>query len=77
MRQQDTESKPVSFNLGRRLAVLLVATAVLGLTTPVAADAARQGGPKVTVMTRNIFLGADLGPALARRHSAARSTEAA
>jgi Endonuclease/Exonuclease/phosphatase family len=64
LRQQDTESEPVSFNLGRRLAVLLVATAVLGLTAPVAADAAGQGGPKVTVMTRNVFLGADLGPAL-------------
>jgi endonuclease/exonuclease/phosphatase family metal-dependent hydrolase len=50
-----------------RLAILLPAIAVLAMAMPVAAEAARpdkQGGPKVTVMTRNIFLGADLGPAL-------------
>jgi endonuclease/exonuclease/phosphatase family metal-dependent hydrolase len=51
-----------------RPALLLYVIAVLVLALPVAADAAardRQGGPKVTVMTRNVFLGADLGPALA------------
>jgi endonuclease/exonuclease/phosphatase family metal-dependent hydrolase len=55
------------FRLGGRAAILLPAIAVLLLAVPGAADAAkgdRQGGPKVTVMTRNVFLGADLGPAL-------------
>jgi endonuclease/exonuclease/phosphatase family metal-dependent hydrolase len=50
-----------------RPVLLLYVIAVLVLALPVAADAAardRQGGPKVTVMTRNVFLGADLGPAL-------------
>jgi endonuclease/exonuclease/phosphatase family metal-dependent hydrolase len=57
---------------GRTLAILVSAIAFLLLATPLSADAAKsdagkgdqQGGPKVTVMTRNLFLGADLGPAL-------------
>ena len=59
---------PGIFRTGRRLAILLSAIAILLLAVPVAADAAKadkQGGPKVTVMTRNVSLGADLGPALA------------
>jgi endonuclease/exonuclease/phosphatase family metal-dependent hydrolase len=64
--EHETDSKPGIFRFGRRPAILFSAIAVLILATPVAADAAKgeQGAPKVTVMTRNVFLGADLGPAL-------------
>jgi endonuclease/exonuclease/phosphatase family metal-dependent hydrolase len=50
--------------------VAVLATAVLALPAAAAAkpDPAKtsggKGGPKVTVMTRNVFLGADLGPAI-------------
>jgi endonuclease/exonuclease/phosphatase family metal-dependent hydrolase len=44
---------------------MLVLAAVVALATPVAAEAAtKRGAPKVTVMTRNLFLGADLSPAI-------------
>jgi Endonuclease/Exonuclease/phosphatase family len=51
---------------GRRPAILLSAIALIALAAPAVAEAAKDGngGPKVTVMTRNVFLGADLGPAL-------------
>src|SRR4029450_13878344 len=66
LRQHETDSKPGIFRFGRRPAILFSTIAVLILATPVAADAAKvePGAPKVTVMTRNVFLGADLGPAL-------------
>src|SRR5918999_3670899 len=41
---------------------LLLLTAVLSLAIPAAAEA--KSGPKITVMTRNVFLGADLAPAI-------------
>src|SRR5829696_4076070 len=52
--------------VGFRLVVVL-ATAVLALPGVASAkpDSAKDsGGPKVTVMTRNLFLGADLGPVI-------------
>ena len=51
---------------GRRPAILLAAVALVALAIPAVADAKTKGkgGQKVTVMTRNVFLGADLGPAL-------------
>jgi endonuclease/exonuclease/phosphatase family metal-dependent hydrolase len=52
--------------VGLRLVVVLAA-AVLAVPAVASAkpDPAKDsGGPKVTVMTRNLFLGADLGPAI-------------
>jgi hypothetical protein len=63
VRQHETDSKPGRFSFGRRLAILLSAVVIVVLATPVAAEAVKAD-KQVTVMTRNIFLGADLGPAL-------------
>jgi hypothetical protein len=68
LERHKTHSKRGILGFGKRPVLIAVAIAVLGLPIPVAAQAANQdanGGPKVTVMTRNVFLGADLGPALA------------
>jgi hypothetical protein len=50
----------------RKPALLLIAAALAALAIPAASDAngRSRGGPKVTVMTRNLFLGADLAPAI-------------
>ena len=40
----------------------LIAGALLALALPTVAEAKK--GPKLTVMTRNVFLGADLSPAI-------------
>ena len=51
--------------LGRTSALLLAALTVVAAAIPTAAHAKpRKGAPKITVMTRNLFLGADLGPAI-------------
>jgi Endonuclease/Exonuclease/phosphatase family len=49
---------------GLRRTAIAVAALLVALILPAAASA-KETGPKVTVMTRNVFLGADLGPALA------------
>jgi len=45
---------------------MLALVALVALAMPAAAEAATRGkrAPKVTVMTRNVFLGADLAPAI-------------
>jgi endonuclease/exonuclease/phosphatase family metal-dependent hydrolase len=51
--------------LTRLAALLLTAAVALPATAAAKPDPERsKGGPKITVMTRNVFLGADLGPAI-------------
>jgi hypothetical protein len=66
MGQKMTDRSDGGQGRGRVRAAWLAALAALALCVPAVAEAeaAAKGGPKVTVMTRNIFLGADLGPAL-------------
>ena len=52
---------------GLRRTAIAVAALLVALVLPAAASA-KEEGPKVTVMTRNVFLGADLGPVLAAQN---------
>ena len=61
-----TYSEVSLWGLVRRSAFPLAGLAAVAMAIPVAADArsARGDAPKITVMTRNLFLGADLSPAI-------------
>jgi len=61
-----TLSKRAVRRCGGRAGLLIAASAVIAMGIPSAVHAAAKdrGGPTITVMTRNLFLGADLGPAI-------------
>jgi endonuclease/exonuclease/phosphatase family metal-dependent hydrolase len=44
--------------------MLVIPLALAGLALPATAAQGKKKGPKITVMTRNVFLGADLAPAI-------------
>ena len=58
--------RDLGYGRGIHLKLMLALVALVALAIPVAAEAGEQrtGAPQVTVMTRNLFLGADLGPAI-------------
>lgn len=62
LKHATTDSKVRLPRLARRSALPLAALAVVALAVPAAVEA--KSGPKITVMTRNLFLGADLAPAI-------------
>jgi len=65
--QTKDDSRRGLLRIGRKPAILLSAIALLALAIPAGADAkkkGKKGGPKVTTMTRNVYLGADLSPAI-------------
>lgn len=55
----------MSYSFARSLLCAVLTTALVAATVGVAAPAAQaDGGPKVTVMTRNVYLGGDLTPSI-------------
>jgi hypothetical protein len=59
-----TESRSWSPRACARIAFLVAALAAMAMAIPAVTEAKKGKRPTVTVMTRNVFLGADLSPAI-------------
>jgi hypothetical protein len=59
-----TDSRARSARVRRKGALFAGALAVMAMAVPAMAEAKKGKRPTVTVMTRNVFLGADLSPAI-------------
>ena len=68
------DTRAWSTRVGRRTALLVATLAVTVMAIPAVSEANTGKRSSVTVMTRNVFLGADLGPRSPRRDSPPRST---
>jgi Endonuclease/Exonuclease/phosphatase family len=59
-----TDSRAGSTRVGGRAALFVAALAVMAMAVPAVTEAKKGKRPTITVMTRNVFLGADLSPAI-------------